>query len=317
MDLRHLRYFIAVAEELHFTRAAERLHIAQPPLSKQIRQLEEEIGVALFQRTRRHIELTHAGRLFLEKSRQILQATDSAIVETQRAQRGEIGKLAVGFFEHMSYTLLPPILRAYRERYPNVEVQLRWFPVIGQVDALLRGDIDISFVRPVSNFDEITKESLLEESFVLAVPGNHHFAARRAVAVAECADESFIIFTQRLAPDFHGTITRICAVAGFVPKIASEVGQVYTMLGLVSSGAGIAFVPASVQRVRFDNVAYVPLRCKQPKIEVFLAWKRGNSSPLLTAFVDTSKQVIREMRSVGNDGRQRAMRRVNSYKTAR
>jgi DNA-binding transcriptional LysR family regulator len=292
MDLRHFRYFIAVAEELHFTRAAERLHIAQPPLSKQIRQLEAEMGVTLLQRTNRHIELTDAGRVFLEKAKQILLATSSAVTETQRTQRGEIGKLAVGFFEHTSYTLLPPILRAYRQRYPTVEVQLRWFPVTEQVNALERGDVDISFVRPVTEFDGIASETILKERFVLALPSDHPLASDDAVNLKDCADERFIVYTQRLAPDFYAMILRLCAVAGFVPQVALEVGQVYTTLGLVSSGAGIAFVPESVQRVRFENVTYKPLKGRQPKIEVLLAWKQSNPSRLLTAFVDTAKRAV-------------------------
>ncbi len=292
MDLRHLRYFIAVAEELHFTKAAERLHIAQPPLSKQIRQLEAEMGVTLLQRTNRHIELTDAGRVFLEKAKQILLATSSAVTETQRTQRGEIGKLAVGFFEHTSYTLLPPILRAYRQRYPTVDVQLRWFPVIEQVNALERGDVDISFIRPVAKFDDIASETLLKERFVLALPSDHRLASADAVNLKDCAEERFIVYTQRLAPDFYAMISRLCAVAGFVPQIALEVGQVYTTLGLVSSGAGIAFVPESVQRVRFENVTYKPLKGRQPKIEVLLAWKQSNPSTLVTAFVETAKRAV-------------------------
>lgn len=294
MDLRHLRYFIAVAEELHFTKAAKRLHIAQPPLSRQIRQLEEEIGVTLLQRTNRFMELTDAGRIFLEKAKQILRATDSAVVETQRAQRGEIGKLAVGFFEHTSYTLLPPILRAYRERFPTVEVQLRWFRVIDQIDALMRGDVDISFIRPVTDLDDISKESLLREPFVLALPNTHRLAEQDSVSVKDCVDEPLLNYAYSLAPDFHNMIIRMCALAGFVPKIAAEVGQVYTALGLVSSGAGIAFVPASVQRVRFDNVVYKPLSGRQPKGEVLLAWKQRNPSPLISAFIETAKQTVRE-----------------------
>lgn len=292
MDLRHLRYFVAVAEELHFTKAAERLHIAQPPLSKQIRQLEAEMGVTLLQRTNRHIELTDAGRVFLDKARQILQATSSAITETQRTQRGEIGKLAVGFFEHTSYTFLPPILRAYRQRYPTVEVLLRWFPVVEQVHALERGDVDISFVRPVAAFDDIASETLLKERFVLALPSDHHLAHADAVELSECAEERFIIYGQRMAPDFHAMIYRLCGLAGFVPQIALEVGQVYTTLGLVSSGAGIAFVPESVQRVRFENVIYRPLKDKQSDIEVLLAWKQSNRSPLLAAFVETATRAV-------------------------
>jgi DNA-binding transcriptional LysR family regulator len=292
MDLRHLRYFIAVAEELHFTKAAKRLHIAQPPLSRQIRELEEELGVTLLNRTRHHIELSDAGRVFLEKAKQILLATDSAVVEAQRAQRGEIGKLAVGFFEQTAYTLLPPILRAFQERFPAVEVQLRWFPVVGQVEALMRGDVDIAFVRPVVDLEELSKELLLKEPFVLAVPSTHPFAERDVLSIADCANERIINYTRNLAPDYHAGITRACALAGFIPKSSLEVGQVYTALGLVSSGVGIAFVPSSVQRIRFDNLVYKPLRETQLQSEAYLAWTHLNPSVLLKAFVETSKQVV-------------------------
>jgi DNA-binding transcriptional LysR family regulator len=292
MDLRHLRYFIAVAENLSFTRAAERLHIAQPPLSQQIRQLEEELGVTLLHRTRRHVELSDAGRVFLEQAKQIIRATEMAAVQAQRAQRGEIGRLAVGFFEHMSYTLLPPILRAYRERFPSVDVQLRWFPVISQADALLRGDVDVSFMRPVPQ-EEVIHQTLLKEPFVLAVPDSHPLAKRQTLSLKECAAERFIMYVPQLAPDFHTMIMRMCAASGFVPDVALEVGQVYTTLGLVSSGTGLAFVPSSVQqRVRFDHVVYKPIRGRTPKIEVMLGWVQRNPSPLLTAFVQTAKEVV-------------------------
>lgn len=293
MDLRHLRYFVAVAEELHFTKAAERLHIAQPPLSRQIRELEEELGVTLLNRTRRHIELSDAGRVFLEKAKQVLLAADSAIVEAQRAQRGEIGKLSVGFFEQIAYTMLPPIMRAFQERFPMVEVQLRWFPVVDQVEALMRGDSDIAFVRPVANLGQVSKETLLREPFVVAVPSTHPFAEKKVVSVADCAGERIINYTQRVAPDYHAIITRACASAGFVPDIFLEVGQVYTALGLVSSGVGITFVPASVQRIRFDNLVYKPLRERELQNEIYLAWTHVAPSPLLRAFIETAKQIAR------------------------
>lgn len=292
MDLRHLRYFIAVAEELSFTKAAERLHKAQPPVSQQIRQLEDEMGVTLLNRTRRHVELTEAGRIFLEQARQILRSTESAVVLAQRAQRGEIGRLTVGFFEHMSYTLLPPILRAYRERFPSVEVQLRWFPVIRQAEALRRGDLDIAFMRLVPDLNEVTWETILEEPFVLAIPSGHPLADVETVSLKNCAQEQFIMYMADLAPDFHAMNLRMCASAGFVPKVASEVGQVYTLLGLVSSGAGIGFVPASVQQVHFDRVVYKPIQGKQLMYEVMLGWNQRNPTALMKAFVETAKSVL-------------------------
>lgn len=292
MDLRHLRYFIAVAEELSFTRAARRLHIAQPPLSQQIRQLEEELGVTLLHRTKRHVALSEAGQVFLEHAKQILRATELAGMQARRAQRGEIGRIAVGFFEHMSYTLLPPIFRAYRERFPDVEVDMRWFPVIGQADALRRGDVDVSFMRAVGDFENIATEALVTEPFVVAVPSSHPLAAEHSLSLADCAAERFVMYTPHLAPDFHDMILRMCATAGFTPRVALEVGQVYTCLGLVSSSIGLAFVPSSVQRIHVDDVVYRPLRSRSLPIEVMLGWRHTRTSPLIRAFVDTAKDVI-------------------------
>lgn len=292
MDLRHLRYFIAVAEELNFTRAADRLHIAQPPLSQQIRQLEEEVGVTLLHRTKRHVELSEAGQVFLDHARQILRSTEVAAVQARRAQRGEIGRLSVGFFEHMSYTLLPPIFRAYRERFPDVDMDVRWFPVIGQADALRRGDVDISFMRPGTDSEDITTEVLVTEPFVIAVPASHPFATEDSLSLRDCAAERFVMYTPHLAPDFHDMILRMCATAGFTPRVALEVGQVYTCLGLVSSGIGLAFVPSSVQRIHLDHVVYKPLRSRSLPVEVMLGWRTTNTSPLIGAFVETAKEVI-------------------------
>ena len=298
MDLRHLRYFIAVAEELHFTRAASRLHIAQPPLSRQLRQLEKELGVTLFIRARRQVELTDAGQVFLVKARQVLQAAESAVTETQRAERGETGKLAVGFFEQTAYTLLPPILRAFNERFPEVDVQLRWFPVIGQVKALEQGEVDIVFVRPVADLSAVSKRLLLKEAFVVALPASHPFATRDAVSIEECADERIINYTEHLAPDYHAAIMRACALAGFVPKRPLDVGQVYTALGLVSAGVGIALAPASVQRVRFDGLLYKPLRGRPLESVTYLAWLQPSPSILLKAFVEIAMQVMGETADV-------------------
>ncbi|MFC5387176.1 LysR substrate-binding domain-containing protein [Aquamicrobium segne] len=291
-DLRHLRYFVAVAEELNFTRAAKRLHIAQPPLSIQIRQLEEELDVPLLLRTRQRVELTDGGRAYLEQARQILRSVENAKVQAQRAQRGEIGQLAIGFFEHMSYTLLPPILRAYREQYPLVDVQLRWFPVVDLVDGLLRGEIDISFMRPVSGSEALKSETLLTEPFILAVPADHPFVGLDSVSLSDCSSENFIIYSSKVAPDFHRTIFNMCAEAGFEPRIVTEAAQVYTLLGLVSSGAGLAFVPSGVRRVHFEHVKYVSLTDTNAEIEVQLAWTRTPTS-LLSAFIDTAKDFVR------------------------
>lgn len=258
-------------------------------------QLENELGLKLLHRTKRRVELSDAGKTFLAHAKQIIHTTETAAVEAKRAERGEIGRLAVGFFEHMSYTLLPPTYRAYRERFPSVVVELRWFPVVGQADALRRGDVDIAFLRPVSAQEDIAQHVLVKEPLVLAVPAMHPLATRESLSVKQCAGEPFILYARHMAPDLHSMITRMFAAADVTPNVALEVGQVYTCLGLVSSGAGLAFVPSSVQRIRLDHVVYRPIRGRTPEIETMLGWKQSNPSPLLTAFVETARSVVRSL----------------------
>jgi DNA-binding transcriptional LysR family regulator len=299
MDLRHMRYFLTVANELHFTRASKALHIAQPALSKQIRDLEDELGVTLLNRSGRRITLSDAGQVFYEKASKILQATEAAIVETQRAQRGETGKIAIGFFEQTAYTLLPPILRKYRHRFPEVDIQLRWHSVAEQRDVLVRGEIDVAFIRLIRNgdqfiesFDDLTKCKLYSEKFVLAIPANHRFEHQEVVAITDCANESFISYAEGFAPDFHATILRLCAIQGFTPKTSLEVGQTYTLLGLVSAGVGIAFVPASAQKMKLEGLIFKRLEDQLPDIEIYLAWAESKPSALVSALVDTARETI-------------------------
>jgi len=295
MNFRLMRYFSVVAEELSFSRAAERLHIAQPALSQQIRQLEEELGVTLLHRSKRHVSLSSAGEVYLHHVRDILKATDVATMQARRAERGEVGGLVIGFFEHMSYTLLPPIIREYRTRYPDVDVRVKWIPVVEQVAALQRGEIDIAFLRPVSAMDGIDQAPLLVEPFILAIPAHHRLAARKNVDLEKCADENFVMYNPQLAPDFDLAIHMMCASAGFTPKVALEVAQVYTCLGLVSSGIGLAFVPWSVHRIHLEHVVYRPLAGKNPPVEVSLAWRESNQSPLRKTFVEMAQDVVSRM----------------------
>lgn len=293
MELRYLRYFVAVAEELSFTRAAERLHMAQPPLSQQIRRLEARLGVMLLHRTKRRVELTEAGRVFLHQAYQAIHSIEQGTLLAQRAGRGEIGRLAVGFLEYTSYTLIPPILRAFRERFPEVNVVLRLFTNTQQVAALRSGQVDVSFLRPPVNDGEIASTLISRERFILAMPANHPLAGNAAVSLKQFANDPFIMYARELGPTFHNELFGFCGKAGFSPRVALEVSQIHAAVGLVGSGIGVALVPQSARRVQLDDVVYRPLVERAPNVDVLLAWHPKRSSPLLEAFLQTSRQCVK------------------------
>lgn len=293
MEFRYLRYFVAVAEELSFTRAAERLHMAQPPLSQQIRRLEGHLGVTLLHRTKRRVELTDAGRVFLERAYHAIQSVEQATLLAQRAGRGEIGRLVVGFLEYTSYTLIPPILRAFRQRFPEIDVVLRVFPNTQQVAALRSGQVDVSFLRPPIDDPEISSALILREPFILAMPANHSLARQRVVSIKDFADDPFVMYARELGPTFGSEIFSFCGKAGFSPKVALQVSQIHAAVGLVGSGIGVALVPQSVKRVLLDHVVYRPLVERPPDVDVVLAWQQRVPSPIIESFLETCKASVK------------------------
>lgn len=290
IELRHLHYFIAVAEELHFSRAAERLHISQPPLSQQIRSLENELGVKLFERTKRHVQLTEAGKVFLERSYLVLAQLEQAIKATQRIGRGEVGRLAIGFVDSATYTLLPDILRVFREQFPAIELQLHELTTAQQIHALHQNQIDVGVVRSAITEPGLSTECVLQESLVLALPQTHLLSAQVKVSVSTLADESFILFPAKLGPVFYEQIIQICQQAGFRPKVAQEAVQMQTIIGLVAAGLGIAFVPASLQNFHRSGVIYRPLQEQTPQTGLYLAWRQHDSSPVIRAFLSLAQK---------------------------
>jgi DNA-binding transcriptional LysR family regulator len=290
MELRHLHYFIAVAEELHFSRAAERLCISQPPLSQQIRDLEDELGVKLFERTKRHVQLTEAGKVFLERSYLVLAQLEQAIEATQRIGRGEVGRLAIGFVDSATYTLLPDILRVFREQFPAIELRLHELTTAQQIHALHQNQIDVGVVRSAITEPGLSTECVLQESLVLALPQTHLLSAQVKVSVSTLADESFILFPAKLGPVFYEQIIQICQQAGFRPKVAQEAVQMQTIIGLVAAGLGIAFVPASLQNFHRSGVIYRPLQEQTPQTGLYLAWRQHDSSPVIRAFLSLAQK---------------------------
>ncbi len=284
-----MRYFLAVAEELNVSRAARKLHIAQPPLSRQIQTLENELGVALFHRTNKQISLTAAGRAFSKRARGVIEAVEAAVADAQRVQRHERGTLSIGLCDQIAYTLLPPILTRFCEKLPDIDVELKWFSFTDQVDALESQDVDIAFVPPVVDLHGASKILLIDEPFVAAISVHHPLALQQSVHIADCAAHTLIGYARDHAPDYHAMMTRACMAAGISPNTPLLADQVVTALALASTGAGIAMVPLSAKRLHFDGIVYRPLKgANEIRNTAYLAWWHAQRSELLREFVATA-----------------------------
>ena len=290
MELRHLRYFIAVAEELHFGRAAKRLNIAQPPLSRQIRDLEREIGTPLFDRIPRGVELTPAGRAFLPEARRTLSQAERAQRTAQRAARGEIGRLRVGFVEAATYRgILPDVLGFFRMHLPDIGISLLEMDPIEQGEAFRDGRIDLGILHslPADADRWLRAERVYDDALVAAIPGTHELAGRRRVSLGNLGGESFVVFPRYAAPALYDAIIASCRSAGFSPRIVQEAEGWHTLAGLVGAGVGVAFVPQSFTDFERPGVAYLPVRGLAVNVEMSAVWKRGEKSPVRERFVTT------------------------------
>jgi DNA-binding transcriptional LysR family regulator len=297
MEMRKLLHFVGVAEELHFGRAARRLAITQPPLSMSIRGLEEELGVQLFERTRRSVRLTHAGTIFLEAARDILERAARAVDLTQAAHRGDVGRLTVGFLAATAYTLLPLALRDFAARSPRVVLDLKELTMPQQFEALRRGDIDVGMVRPPIPDKDLASKVIFEEPMVLALPAGHALAKLARIPAKRLADQPFVMFPRLPGLVFHDLIMGYCERAGFTPRVVQQAMQTHAVMGLVSGGLGVALVPDSVRIIRMRGVVIRPLSEKAPIVRTALAWQRGNDSPVISAFVETARAAARRFES--------------------
>lgn len=297
MELRHLRYFIAVAEELHFSRAAERLQIAQPPLSQQIRSLEEELGVQLFERTKRRVQLTEAGQVFLEEARLVLAQLERAVRAAQRASRGEIGRLGVGVNSSATQSFVPEILRVFRERCPCVELVLHELASSHQVQGIRDNQIDVGFLWLLSVDDSaLSFMSIWREPIVVALPETHPLAKLPQIPLQALVGEPFVLPPRQLGAGFYSLIISLCQQVGFSPKVVQEAMLMQTIVSLVAGGVGVALVPASLQNLQRVGVVYKGLQGHMPELEMAVVWRRDNSSPILREFL----KVVGEMAQVEN-----------------
>jgi DNA-binding transcriptional LysR family regulator len=290
MELRHLRYFVAVAEELHFGRAATRLSIVQPSLSQQIRQLEDELGFPLFQRTKRSVELTEAGKVFLSAARDVLAQVQEAKRSAQRAYRGEVGRLVVGYTSSSTYDLLPMMLRVYRERFPHVEIVLRELTTYEQVRALEEEYIQVGLLRLPISTPLVNVEVVRKEPIVCVLPEQHPLAVQERIDVALLAQEPFVLQSRHRGAGYYVQLMKLCLTAGFSPNVIQEVTELHAIVGLVAAGIGVSLVPLSTRNIRSQGVVYRELAGTAPMTEMALAWRRDLHSALVQNFLTVAKE---------------------------
>ena len=285
MDLRRLRYFVAVAEELHFGRAAQRLNISQPPLSVQIRTLEREIGAPLLIRTQRRVELTEAGRVLLEEARRLLGQAEAAVIHVRRAAEGTVGRLTIGFVSTVDYSILPPLVRRFRQKYPGISLKLLELTGDRQQALLQSGELDLGLSILPSPASDLTMRPVFREPLIAAVPASHPLAARRRAALRSLAAEPFIQFPRELAPGLYDLAIAACQKAGFTPNLSQEAIQMQTILGLVAAGLGVAVVPRCMSKLQRADVHYLSLDARGFEVETVALWHSDNRAPALAALI--------------------------------
>lgn len=297
MELRHLRYFVAVAEERHFGRAAARLHIAQPPLSQQIRRLEAEFGEPLLYRTTRSVELSPAGEVLLQRAREILASVDVAVEDAHGASRGEYGRLAIGFTGSSTYAMLPALAAALRQELPQVRLDLRGELLTpAQVTRLIDGTLDLGLLRPPVHERDLSTEILHAEPLVAVLPDTHPLAQADTVPIEQLKDEPFVTYPSHFRSVLHNAVEDACAVHGFKPRAAHEVAETATLVSFVAAGLGVSLVPASVCNMTVRGAVYRPLARDTTEVQLAAAWRTDDQRPVLTRALDVIRRTLRAER---------------------
>ena len=299
MELRYLRYFIAVAEDLSFSRAAERLHVDQSALSRRVQDLESELNVPLFTRTRHRVQLTSAGKAFLEEARRLMSDTANAIETARRAARGEVGRLDIGYIGALSDVLIPRLLRKFRDRFPQVALTLQHLRPASQIAALLSGRIHLGFVGlPDPEYEtQLAFEVFRRDPMQIALPSGHPLLARKQFSLANFAKEKFVFLTRSGSPHYHDWMMKMCHEAGFHPQVVQEVEHRQTATELVAAGYGVALFPATAQHWIQEDVVFRPLK-GTPLYEHSIAWRRGDEAPAIHAFLSLLKEEVGSKPSV-------------------
>jgi len=298
MELRHLRYFAAVAQYLNYSEASRRLHVAQPAISQTILDLEDELSVKLLLRTKRTVQLTAAGTAFLLEAHEILRRANEAPRLAQRAARGEVGNLGIGFFGAASAPILPALVQAYRRKFPDVELHLFEMNPDQQIAAFDEGRIHLGFTRtlPPSRRSEFEEELIYKDLLVIALPTAHALAKKKVVSLKTLAGEPFVQFHRIGAPSLFDEVIGVCRRAGFSPRIVNEPNFMATVMTLVESGLGVSLIPYCVRTLNRPRVVIRPITPKSEPIPLCAAWLKSADNPALAAFVEilrTAKPAIR------------------------
>lgn len=297
MELRHLRYFVALAEELHFGRAAQRLHIVQPALSKQIIALERELGIELFDRSQ-GVKLTSAGEAFYEEARLVLERAESAVERAKATARGELGSLDVGFVGPAMWSVLPQVLREHRRARPRLRFRLHELGSLEQMERLRDGSLDVGFLRPLVLDDVLAFEPVWRERYVIVLSDEHPLASRETIDLADLGAETFVVLPRRNAPVVNDHLVSMCLSHGFSPATIEE-GNSPSALHMVAMGFAVALTGESVQDSGLKGVVYRPLTRATPEIDLAACYRRGDRSATLSAFLETMRRVVPTVRAHG------------------
>ena len=299
MELRHLRYFVAVAQYLNYSEASRRLHVAQPAISQTILNLEGELEVKLLLRTKRSVQLTAAGTTFLREAGEILRRADEARRQTQRAARGEVGNLRIGFFGTAAAPILPALVQTYRSKFPNIELHLYELNPDQQLAAFDDDRIQLGFSRPlpVDRRPEFEEEIVYTDCLAVALPEAHPLAKQKVVRLKSLASEPFVQFHRKGAPGLFDEVIACCRRADFSPRVINEPNFMATVMTLVESGLGVSLIPRCVRSLNRTHVAIRPIAPKSAPIPLCVCWRKSANDPILAAFMDIVRKAVPQIRA--------------------
>jgi len=294
MEFRQLRYFLAVAEHLHFTEAAQRLGIAQPPLSQQILKLEREIGTPLFIRHPRRVELTEAGRLFRESARRIVDDAQQALIDVRNAGRGETGRLSIGFAgSTVFHPLVAKVMQSYRSSYPRVAISCVESNSVALLNEVAERRLDAALIRLPLGCGELKVEPLVDEDMIAVLPANHRLSRRRRIDLADLAGDSFIFFPRPIGPDLFDSMIEACRAAGFTPAIGMDSPQISSTANLVAAGFGVTLIPASIRQFQAEGVTFHELQGKPLRTGIALVHRPRERAQTVLNFLKVMRDAKR------------------------